>query len=246
MSRETVVRTDAGDIVVRRHTAITVHRVGFAPTPWQWTDWAYAEDGRFDGRWDDPGGSWRTLYVGETRLACLLELLARFRPSSRVSDELAEIEVDGEDEFPTIEAGTIPPDWCEVRCSGTAMMSGSFAVPGDHRSLAALRSRFRMTALGLGLDDLDAAAIRDARPRTLTRGIASWLHGVTDVDDVPLDGIEFTSRHGDDLTLWAIFERSRDGDVSAILAPRFDNAGLGTGDADLNRAMELLGVRWAD
>lgn len=180
MSRETVVRTDAGDIVVRRHTAITVHRVGFAPTPWQWTDWAYAEDGRFDGRWDDPGGSWRTLYVGETRLACLLELLARFRPSSRVSD------------------------------------------------------------------DLDAAAIRDARPRTLTRGIASWLHEVTDVDDVPLDGIEFASRHGDDLTLWAIFERSRDGDVSAILAPRFDNAGLGTGDADLNRAMELLGLRWAD
>ncbi len=134
MSRETVVRTDAGNIVVRRHTAITVHRVGFAPTPWQWADWAYAEDGRFDGRWDDPGGS----------------------------------------------------------------------------------------------------------------RIASWLHGVTDVDDVPLDGIEFASRHGDDLTLWAIFERSRDGDVSAILAPRFDNAGLGTGDADLNRAMELLGLRWAD
>lgn len=246
MSEEAVVHTEAGEVVVRKHIATTVHRVGFAPTPWRWTDWVYAEDGRFDGRWDDPGGSWRTLYVGETRLACLLELLARFRPSPRVADEIADIEVDGEDEFPTVAAGTIPTAWCDPRRSGTATMSGAFAVPGHHRSLAALRIKFRTKALGLGLDDLDAAAIRDARPRALTRGISAWLYQAGDVGTAQLDGIEFTSRHGDDLALWAIYERGSDADVSATLSPQFDDTDIDVEDPDLYRAMELLGLRWAN
>lgn len=32
---------------------------------------------RFTGRWDDPDGIWRTLYVGASRLVCCLEMLAR-------------------------------------------------------------------------------------------------------------------------------------------------------------------------
>lgn len=246
MSEEAVVHTEAGEVVIRNHTATIVHRVGFAPTPWHWTDWVYAEDGRFDGRWDDPGGSWRTLYVGETRLACLLELLARFRPSTRVIEEISDIEIDDEEEFPTIEAGTIPNEWCTPRRSGTATMRGAFAVPGHHQSLAALRTIFRTKALGLGLEDLDAAAIRDARPRTLTRGIAAWLYQVKDADTARIDGIEFNSRHGDDLALWAIYERGTDTNVSATLSPQFDDTDLDPEDTDLSRAMELLGLRWAD
>lgn len=245
MNEETTLPTEAGEVVVRRHDETTVHRVGYAPTPWQWTDWAFAEDGRFDGRWDDPGGSWRTLYVGDTRLACLLELLARFRPSSRVAQELAEIEVDDEYEYPTSQAGTIPPDWCAPRRSGTATMSGIYALPGHHQSIAALRSQFRTKALALGLDDLDAAAIRDARPRALTRGISAWLYHVGDDQISRLDGIEFASRHGDDLTLWAIYERGGDADVSPRLTVRTDNAPISPTDPDLVRAMMLLGLRWA-
>lgn len=246
MSEEAIVCTEAGEIVVREHTATTVHRVGFAPTPWRWTDWIYAMDGRFDGRWDDPGGSWRTLYVGETRLACLLELLARFRPSTRVAEEIADIVVDGEEEFPTIAAGTIPIAWCGPRRSGTAEMTGSFAVPGHHRSIAALRTQFRMRALGLGLEDLDTAAIRDARPRALTREISAWLYQVRAEGIAEFDGIEFASRHGDDLALWAIYERASDTDTSARLTPRFDDADIDPEDLELARAMELLGLRWAD
>lgn len=246
MSEPAFIRTDAGEIVVRRHTATTVHRVGFAPTPWQWTDWAYAVDGRFDGRWDDPGGFWRTLYVGGTHLACLLELLARFRPSTRVAEELADIVVDDEDEYPTIVAGTIPRDWCSPRQSGTAEMSGTFALPGHHRSLAALRTQFRTKALGLGLDDLDTAAIRDTRPRALTRGISAWLYRVGDEQLDRLDGIEFSSRHGDDLKLWAIYERGSDTDISAQLTLQTDDAAINPEDPQLARAMELLGLRWAD
>lgn len=241
-----LLHTEAGEIVARRRTAATVHRVGYAPTPWQWTDWSYALDGRFDGRWDDPGGFWRTLYVGQTRLACLLELLARFRPSKQVAAEIAEIEVEDDEEFPTVDAGTLPISWCAPRRSGTARMSGVFAVPGHHLSIAALRVRFRQTALTLGLADLDAAAIRDSRPRKLTRAISAWLYEVGDEDIAKLDGIEFSSRHGDDLTLWAIYERGSDDNISAQLAPLSDEADIDPDDPELRRAMELLGLRWAD
>lgn len=158
MNSEGPVRTDVGEVAVRSHTATTVHRVGYSPTPWQWTDWVYAEGGRFDGRWDDPGGSWRTL----------------------------------------------------------------------------------------GLDDLDAAAIRDARPRALTRGISAWLYEVGDDQFPRLDGIEFTSRHGDDFTLWAIYERGGDADISPRLKVQSGDTAINPDDPDLVHAMELLGLHWAD
>ena len=33
------------------------YRVGYPPTPWEWTPWVCATDGRFTGRWDDPAAS---------------------------------------------------------------------------------------------------------------------------------------------------------------------------------------------
>ena len=49
-----------------------------------------ATDGRSTGRWDDPDGVWRTLYLGDTRMACYLEVLAfarrsRYAPTSTTS-----------------------------------------------------------------------------------------------------------------------------------------------------------------
>ena len=55
-----------------------VWRVGFAPEAWGWCpgwEWA-AEDRRFHGRWDDSLGNFRTVYSGDSLLACLLEVLA--------------------------------------------------------------------------------------------------------------------------------------------------------------------------
>ncbi|MDV6271303.1 hypothetical protein R3Q16_32320 [Rhodococcus globerulus] len=50
---------------------------------------------------------WRTLYVGSTRLACYLEVLAYARPSTDMVADLDDIEVDDEDqfEFPTFAPG---------------------------------------------------------------------------------------------------------------------------------------------
>jgi YHS domain-containing protein len=67
---EYVERSDPGD----------VWRIGYEPDPWAWTDWAYSSDGHFDGRWDAPEGEYRTVYAGSSYFACLVEVLARFRP----------------------------------------------------------------------------------------------------------------------------------------------------------------------
>ncbi|MFE7422539.1 hypothetical protein [Rhodococcus sp. NPDC057529] len=105
----------------------------------------YATDGRFTGRWDDPDdpdGVWRTLYVGASRLACYLEVLAYARPSAQVIADLDEIVVDDEDAaaFPAVEPGRVP------------------------------RVGFRSAAIRHGLDDLDGAAIRQRPPAGFDAG----------------------------------------------------------------------------
>ena len=70
----------AGGLAVTVNPGV-VWRVGYRPKPWAWTPWQYVGDtGRFTGRWDDPLGSFLTLYAGRDLLACLLEVLAGFRP----------------------------------------------------------------------------------------------------------------------------------------------------------------------
>ena len=53
---------------------------------------------------------------------------------------------------------------------------------------------------------------KDARARALTQSVATHLHATTD-----LDGVTFASRHGDDLALWAVFERSGDPAIGHML-----------------------------
>jgi len=51
-----------------------VWRIGHAPTPWTFTDWAHADQhGRFDGRWDDPEASYRVLYASTSRFGAFVE-----------------------------------------------------------------------------------------------------------------------------------------------------------------------------
>lgn len=49
-------------------------------------------------RWDDSDGVWRSLYGGESRLACFLEVLAFARPDPQLQDELAGVDEAPEDE----------------------------------------------------------------------------------------------------------------------------------------------------
>src|SRR5699024_3085694 len=218
-----------------RLRGVLAYRVGFAPEPWAWTPWEYAARGRFTGRWDDPDGVWRTLYLGADRLACYLEVLAFARPSRELISELAEIDVADEDadDFPTAPPGLLPRRWADPRVVATGALSGWFVRPGDVESLATLRTLFRGIALQHGLSDLDGAALRDGRSRAVTQAISQWINGLPEPSGTdPVSGIEFDSRHGDRLTLWAVYERPGDGPVSRHLTP-LDSEPVAAGVPDL-------------
>ncbi len=224
-----------------------VWRVGYRPKPWAWTPWQYVGDtGRFTGRWDDPLGSFRTVYAGRDLLACLLEVLAGFRPDPLLGEDLAGIVEDPEDAqvYPTQPPGTVPLSWLTPRQSSTATLSGIFCAVTDKESLPTLRTVFLSTALRYGLADLDAGALRLSAPRALTQHIAAWLYDLHDGGGDLIDGVQFESRHGDGLTLWAIFERGADPEVSLQLN-EIRAVPLPPEHHDLAEAFRLHHLTWA-
>jgi hypothetical protein len=246
MAATSLVRSDAGDLLCEDAASRHVHRVGFEPEPWTWTPWQYAEHGRFSGRWDDPDGVWRSIYVGESRLACYLEVLAFARPDPQLQDALAGIDEAPEDAaaHPTLPGGVLSESWKWPRRVGSARLSGWHAVPGDKESLATLRARFLALAIKLRLVDVDAAAIRLAEPRGFTQAIAAWLYDQTAPDGTPLAGVQFVSRHGDGLNLWAVFERPGDDDVSAHLREP-ESEPIDADDSELRAAMKIHRLQWS-
>lgn len=238
--------TEAGDLLCQDGAGRCVHRVGFEPAPWAWTPWQYAEHGRFSGRWDDPDGVWRSIYVGERRLACYLEVLAFARADPQLQDDLARIDEAPEDAVahPTLAGGLLPDSWRWPRRVGSALLTGWYAVPGDKESLPTLRSRFLALATKLRLPDVDAAAIRIAEPRGFTQAISAWLYDQTGPDDLPLAGVQFASRHGDGLTLWAVFERPGDDEASALLLDAQSDP-IEEDDPELCEALRIHRLQWS-
>ncbi len=220
----------------------SVWRVGFAPDPWAWSGWEWAVDGRFHGRWDDHEGNFRTVYAGSTLLGCLLEVLACFPGPTHpwwIAEQIAE---DDGDEIlhPTVEPGLVSYSWLEPRLVGTAVLQGQFCAVTAAESIAALRPIFIGRALAMHLLDFDAAALKDGRPRGLTQQVATYVHDTTDVC-----GVRFCSRLGDENTLWAIFERAGDPEVSPVLIDRAHER-LTPENSELSEAFRLLGLRWAE
>jgi hypothetical protein len=217
-----------------------VWRIGFRPDPWAWSGWEWATDGRFPGRWDDLHGNFRTVYAGSSLRACLLEVLAAFRRDARLATELDEIVEDDEDAVlhPTLRSGEVPREWLDARAATSAELTGTYCAVTDSQSIAVLYPHFIGMALSLGLLDLDAAALKDARPRQLTQAIAAWIYETTD-----LDGVTFASRHGDDLQLWAIFERPGDPQVSPKLSHSRPEALHHDSDA-IKDAFQMHGLTW--
>lgn len=237
----TPLDTPQGLIHIVDRDGTYIYRVGYAPNPWEWTPWEYATDGRFAGRWDDPDGVWRTLYCGISALACYLEVLAFARPSPQLIADLDDIVVDEDDAYPTEPPGQLPRSWCEPRMVGRGTIAGRFALPAHPQTLATLRSIFRPLAIRHGLDDLDTAALRDGRPRALTQAISRWIYALTPA----VAGIEFDSRHGDQLHMWALHERVGD----PALSPHIDvleHSPIDHTDRELAQALRLLGLEWSD
>ena len=219
-----------------------VWRIGFRPDPWAWSGWEWATNGRFPGRWDDLHGNFRTVYAGSSLLACLLELLAGFRRDPRLAVELNDIAEDVEDSVlhPTITPGQVPREWLDARTATSAELAGNYCAVTDSRSIAVLHHHFIGAALHLGLAELDAAALKNARPRELTQAVASWIYETTE-----LHGVTFASRHGDDLQLWAVFERPGDG----FRSPQLQNIEAEELDYEsdaIKHAFRMLALTWTN
>lgn len=180
-----------------------VHRIGRLPNPWTWAPWKY---GPFNGRWDDPVEEFRVLYIGETRLACLLEVLAPYRPSLEILALYEDLVADPRDSsHPTRPAGSVPGEWLERRAAGTATLAGRQIIIGHPHTLSWLRPRVASLALRHHITDIDGGCIRSG-DRAFTRDLSRWVFE----REESIGGIEYDSRHGDRLKLWAIYERGDD------------------------------------
>ncbi|MGM7667741.1 RES domain-containing protein [Microbacterium sp. A93] len=226
-----------------------VWHVGYGPDPWAWVPWRYANDeGLFGGRWDDQLGQFRALYTADSLLGCLLELLARFRPSRTVLDGLDDIvDDDGSiGQFPEGAAGTIGFSWLDGREYASARQVGRYCFITHSRSLAALIAHYPLDRHGLATNDMDAALLKDAHDRVLTRSIARWLYDLHGDDDagVVVDGVRFQSRHGDEIRAWAVFERADDPARSPRIRPTSEPARVHSNLPELRETFSRFGLRW--
>lgn len=233
-----------GDLIVLDAARTPVWRVGRAPDPWAWVDRQYAGH----NRWDDADGVFRTVYAGDSLYACYVEVLAYARPDLKPDGEdlLADITEDQEDAsaYPAPPAGTIPREWIGARMVGTAALSGPYADVRAVGTIAALRPVFLRFALALGYPDFDAAALKSAHPRELTQRVATLLYALAGPNGVSLvDGVRFASRHGDELTMWAVFERPGDEPTSHHLHEVVTRL-VELDEPDLARAMALHQLNW--
>lgn len=224
-----------------------VWRVGFAPDPWQWTPWEYAKDeGRFNGRWDDQLADFRTLYTSNTLLGCFLELLAQARPNDTAYAELEDI-VDDDGtvpQYPDPERGALDQDWLGDRRYSHGVQRGVYAKVTQAETIAFLIAEGVFDRLGVPPREVDAALLKDARKRDITRSVARFLYDQHDQNRRPVvDGIAFRSRMDDDIRLWAVFERG-DSPVSEHVVPDQATYQVTEETPELLRAFELLGLHW--
>jgi len=224
---------------------VEVHHVGYTPAPWAWADWEYAKSGRFQGRWDDPNGHWRAKYVGELPVACYLEVLAPFRPDPELPNDMDAIESNDEDDdtYPTVAPGRLDRSWCDNRLFCTAQLSGDFALPSHQETLPTLREKFLAAARSVDIQDVDAATVRMSTPRELTQAISAWLYEIVGPDGERINGVQYLSRHGDELVLWAIYERG-EGDSPPEVTARLNPAKIAPDDPHLDEAMRIHRIEW--
>ena len=138
----------------------------------------------------------------------------------------------------------VPPSSLTLALLGTLVATGcSNPAPADVAAPTAPATdatasahpdvfRFRIGAL-------EAAALKDGRRRDLTQAVATYLHH----DARRLAGVVFESRHGDELTLWAVFERPHDPNVSPHLS-EIERELISPTHPDVVDAFATLGLTW--
>jgi hypothetical protein len=99
--------------------------MGRGPEP---LDFVLLEYQTWEGRYDDPDHTWRTLYLARDAYGAWVEVLARFRPHDDLAAALEEIISEEWDPAP-IPGGQVPLSWLSNR--RVAATSGKVCEP-DH------------------------------------------------------------------------------------------------------------------
>jgi hypothetical protein len=206
----------------------SIHRVARYPDAWQLPDWSRAKDGTFGNRFDDPESEYRVLYASSHEVSCFIETLARFRPDLTLMEELQEIK--GDNDF--LPVGEVPLNWCDNRVIGTASAEGNYADVYAVEWIALLRRKLVSDCLRLGIQDLDASALQNSSPRTLTQLVSRIVF------DMGLAGVYFRSRYGHDLENWALFEPCR--------IHRMKSSRVTAEHPALKEAMRILELKFAE
>jgi hypothetical protein len=89
------------------------------------------------------------------------------------------------------------------------------------------------------------ALLKDARDRVLTRSIARWLYDLHDEGTV-VDGVRFHSRHGDEIRVWAVFERAGDQVRSPLIQPSSEPVKVHPDLPELLEAFARFGLHWSE
>jgi hypothetical protein len=212
-----------------------LYRIGWGDEPWEWPDWSYAgPDGTFDGRWDDPQGTYRVLYAASDRVTAFIEVLSRFRLNPAVAAALRQIDAPDDRGIPP---GRVPASWVQRRTIGTAIVKGVFADVTHRDSIAHLRTRMAWAIEDFGLEDISAAELKSGH-RDFTRAVSRFIYDQTTSDGSAFAGITYRSKHGDELKVWAVFEHASSDYITVLW--RGDR--IRPDDPDLLTACELLGV----
>jgi RES domain len=211
-------------------------RLGRAPNPWDWNDWAYAgPDGTFGNRWDDPESMYRVLYGCSQRLWSFMETLGRFPGDPAVQSELELIELEPGEEDNALPAGHLRlADWPDNRLLARATIDGDFAAVGRSRSLSYLQNRLSTVISAYGQKEIDGSAIRQTAPRQLTQRISSLVFECSTFGERQFDGIHYLSHYGDEFENWAIFEPGRIDELGTTT--------ISVDDEDLQEAGVRLGL----
>ena len=213
-----------------------LHRIGWGDDPWAWADWSTAgQEGRFDGRWDDPLASYRVLYAASERVATFVEVLAARRAlAPSLAAELDEID---EPEPGIVTPGVLPGSWAALRSIGMAKVPGVFADITHSDSIAYLRSAMGATARALGIATITVAHLMGDDKR-FPQAVSRHVYELTEDAQPRFAGIKYPSKHGAEFDLWAIFEHPGDADVQRIGGP----GPIDLDDPNLQDACTLHGI----
>ncbi len=155
-------------------------------------------------RYDVPGAG--VLYGADTAATCLIETLARFRPSAAVLKRLAKAPLAEREQF--MPPGSIPREWRLQRRIFTIELINPlpFVDVESGRTISYLDQALAQTLISFGYEQpLDLAVLRN-QDRRLSRAIAQHFYTRQDELGNPLyAGLRYRSRL-DNGICWAVFD----------------------------------------